>query len=170
LVILGIDPGTATTGYGVLEGTLDRPRVLACDCIRTSARSSTAERLKTIFLHLNEILEEYRPDVVAVERLFFNKNAQSAFAVGQARGVAILAAATRGIEVREYTPLQVKIAVTGYGRASKPQVQSMVKMLLGLREIPRPDDAADALAVALTCMQADAVESRLAGRGRRMGT
>jgi len=117
--------------------------------IRTGADQPTAARLQTIHRRLKELAHEWKPAEAAVEELFFNRNAQTAMRVGQARGVAILALADAGLEVAEYTPLAIKQAVTGYGRADKAQVQDMVKMLLGLDEVPRPDDAADALAVAI---------------------
>lgn len=147
MIILGIDPGTAITGYGVIRVENNRHIVLGYGAIRTPAKQSVALRLETIYSELRGLIQEFKPDCVAVEELFFNKNVGSALAVGQARGVTILAAAHSSLPVFEYTPLQVKIAVTGYGRAAKEQVAYMVRMLLGLAEVPKPDDVTDALAV-----------------------
>lgn len=147
MIIMGVDPGTAITGYGLVKVENNRHIVLGYGAIRTSAQQSTAGRLETIYSELKTLITEFRPDCLAVEELFFNKNVASALAVGQARGVAILAGAHAGLPVAEYTPLQVKMAVTGYGRASKEQVAYMVKTLLGLREAPKPDDVTDALAI-----------------------
>ena len=149
MIILGIDPGTAITGYGVVRMEKNRHTVLGYGAIRTPAQQSTSLRLETIYQELQKLIAEFKPDCVAVEELFFNKNVASALAVGQARGVAILAGAHAGLPVAEYTPLQVKTAVTGYGRASKEQVAYMVKMLLGLSEAPKPDDVTDALAICI---------------------
>jgi len=124
-------------------------KAVAYGLINTSAQEPLARRLHTIYQDLTDLLDCYRPEAVAVEQLFFNKNTRTALAVGHARGVALLAAASASVPVVEYTPLQVKQAVVGYGRASKQQVQQMVKVLLGLSEIPRPDDVADALALAI---------------------
>ncbi|MBE3571954.1 MAG: crossover junction endodeoxyribonuclease RuvC [Moorella humiferrea] len=150
MLILGIDPGTAIMGYGLIEagngGTL---QAFAYGCIRTPAELKTSRRLVMIYDRLREIIKEHNPDIMAVEELFFNKNSRTAMAVGQARGVAILAAAHGAVPVAEYTPLEVKQAVTGYGRAPKEQVQRMVQTLLGLKNRPEPDDVADALAVAI---------------------
>lgn len=149
--ILAIDPGTATTGYGVVEADGGRLRALAWGALRTHSKDPVTLRLAQLRDGLVELLDRYGPSVMAVETLFFNRNVTSALAVGQARGVALLTAADRGLPVREFTPMQVKQAVTGRGRASKQQVGYMVKALLGLPEIPRPDDVADALAVAICC-------------------
>ncbi|MFW6082978.1 MAG: crossover junction endodeoxyribonuclease RuvC [Chloroflexota bacterium] len=147
--VLGVDPGTATTGYGVVEQRGNRLKALASGVIRTDADQSTPARLQVIHRQLQTLATEWRPEEAAVEELFFSNNVRTAMSVGQARGVAILALADAGLPVAEYTPLAVKQAVTGYGRADKAQMQEMVRMLLGLSEIPRPDDAADALAVAI---------------------
>jgi len=149
LIIIGVDPGTAITGYGVLEFSGGRFRVLDYGPVRTAAKMELADRLEIIYRSLTEILKEHRPDHFAVEELFFNKNAKTALSVGHARGVAILAAVRAGISVYEYTPLQVKQAVAGYGRAAKEQVQFMVRSILHLKETPSPDDVADALAVGI---------------------
>jgi crossover junction endodeoxyribonuclease RuvC len=147
--ILGIDPGYAIAGYGIIEYSHQCFKMLEYGAVTTPADLLLADRLKMIYDGIGEIMERNRPDFVAVEELFFNTNVKTAIAVGHGRGVLMLAAANRGIPVFEYTPLQVKQAVVGYGRADKNQVQQMVKMLLGLSKIPKPDDAADALAVAI---------------------
>ena len=147
--MLGIDPGLATTGWGVVEESGGNLRALASGVIRTSAEQSTPARLQAIHCEIKRLAEEWKPTEAAVEELFFSRNVRTAMSVGQARGVAILALADAGLEMVEYTPLAIKQAVTGYGSADKRQMQEMVKMLLGLSEIPRPDDAADALAVAI---------------------
>jgi crossover junction endodeoxyribonuclease RuvC len=149
MIVLGIDPGTAATGYGIVERRGLRLRAIDYGCIVTASTSSLAERLLQIRNVVSELIETYEPSLVAVERLFFNRNVQTAFAVGQARGAVLLTAAEHGLPVFEYTPNEVKMAVTGYGRAPKDQVQRMVQIVLGLGELPRPDDAADALAIAI---------------------
>jgi len=149
MIILGIDPGTAIVGYGILEVNGNRLRALDYGCIKTDANLTFPERIKTIYDSLVELINRYKPTDLAVEELFFNKNVKTAILVGQARGVEILAAVNMGLDVFEYTPLQVKQAVVGYGRAEKEQVQEMVRILLNLKEKPKPDDVADALAVAI---------------------
>lgn len=149
MIIMGMDPGTATTGYGVVAFRVGELEPLAYGAIETPARLSLPQRLKEIFQQMHGLLELYQPDVVAVEELFFSRNTTTAFSVGQARGVLLLAAAQRGLKVVEYPPHQVKQAVTGQGRADKRQVAFMVRALLGLKEFPKPDDAADALAIAI---------------------
>lgn len=149
MIILGIDPGIALVGYSIVEFIGNRYRALEYGCITTDASLSCPERLQIIYRELTDIIEKYKPDDFAIEELFFNKNVKTAITVGQARGVQILAGINSGLPIYEYTPLQIKQAVTGYGRADKRQVQEMVKLLLNLKEIPKPDDAADALAVAL---------------------
>lgn len=149
MIILGIDPGTAATGYGVIEKTSQRLKVLDYGCIVTKPGLSTAERLGEINEELTELIKRYKPGAMAIEDIFFSKNLKTAVKVSQARGVMILAACKERVSVAEYTPLQVKLAITSYGRADKSQVQSMVKVLLGLKKVPEPDDAADALAVAI---------------------
>lgn len=149
MIVLGIDPGTAMTGYGLVERTGSRLRAVDYGCLETPAGMPLPERLLLIQDGLSDLIESHRPDLVAVERLFFNKNVQTAFAVGQARGVALLTAARFGLPVHEYGPHEVKLAVTGHGRAEKIQVQRMVQVVLGLAVLPRPDDAADALAIAI---------------------
>jgi crossover junction endodeoxyribonuclease RuvC len=149
VIVLGIDPGVANTGYGIVAH--DRGRLVALDggVIETAAGQDAGVRLKLIHARVGELLDGYRPDAVAVEDLYFGANARSAFAVGQARGVVILAAGQRDIRTSSYTPQQVKAAVCGSGKAGKDQVQRMVQTLLALPELPKPDHAADALAVAI---------------------
>ncbi|MCF6097792.1 crossover junction endodeoxyribonuclease RuvC [Thermovorax subterraneus] len=149
MVIMGIDPGIALSGYGILFSEGTNIKVVDFGVIKTESHLSTAERLKSIYEGYLNLMKTYNPEAVAIEELFFNKNAKTAITVGQARGVAILAAASKNIKVYEYTPLEVKQAIVGYGRAKKFQVQEMVRVLLRLKEVPKPDDAADALAVAL---------------------
>ena len=149
VIVLGIDPGVANTGYGVVAQ--HRGRLLALDggVLQTRAGTDAAARLADIHSRVAALIDEHRPDAVAVEDLYFGANARSAFAVGQARGVVLLAAGQRGVPCASYTPQQVKGAVCGSGRAAKDQVQRMVQTLLALPELPRPDHAADALAVAI---------------------
>jgi crossover junction endodeoxyribonuclease RuvC len=149
VIILGIDPGTAALGYGILERTGGRLRSVDYGVIVTSAQRSLPERLHAIHIALCDLIELHGPTIIGVERLFFSRNAQTAFAVGQARGVVLLAAAQHGIAVSEATPNEVKTAVAGYGAADKEQVSRMVALVLGMSERPTPDDAADALAVAI---------------------
>lgn len=149
MVILGIDPGLAIVGYGVIEVLGNKYGVLDYGIITTDKDLYIPERLKLIYDELSLIINKYNPEDVAMEELFFNKNVKTAIKVGQARGAAILAAKNKGLDIFEYTPLQVKQAVVGYGRAEKIQVQEMVKILLNLKTIPKPDDAADALAIAI---------------------
>jgi|SRR5271157_174260 len=150
-VVLGIDPGTATTGYGLVrsreDGSLES---LEYGTIQTPSGMPAHQRLSLLFHQLNKILLLHRPDECAVEKLFFQRNVSTAIAVGQARGVVMLAISEAGLDVAEYTPNAVKQAVAGYGNAGKKQVQEMVRVLLALPEIPKPDDAADALAIAIT--------------------
>jgi crossover junction endodeoxyribonuclease RuvC len=148
-VALGIDPGTAIVGYAVVAARGSELSMIACDVITTPASMPMPERLQHIYHHLSEIVSTYHPGEAAMEELFFAKNARTAFSVGQARGVAMLALANGGLAVAEYTPRQVKQAVTGYGAAGKEQVGEMVRILLRLKAVPRPDDAADAAAVAI---------------------
>lgn len=147
--VLGIDPGTATTGYGLVEGHGDRIVALSYGVITTSSRWELARRLQEIYRQLRTLVNEWQPESAAVEEIFFSKNARTALAVGQARGVVLLALADAGVPVHEYKPSEVKEAITGYGAASKGQMQLMVQHLLGLTQIPSPDDAADALALAI---------------------
>lgn len=166
MIILGIDPGTASTGWGVVNHEGNRLSSLGFGCISTSAKHDTAVRLQQIHHDVQRLLRRFRPEAVAIEELFVNVNVKTALAVGHARGVIILAAASEGIVPCDYTPLAIKRAVTGYGRASKLQVQEMTKVILGLDRIPQPDHAADALAVAITHAHADGggLRPRLQGR------
>jgi len=149
LRILGIDPGLATIGYALLDKETNHFEVLEYGVIKTSADKDDIERLEIIHRNIEALIKEFEPEQMAVEELFFNKNVKTAISVGQARGVILLAGSQAGLKVAEYTPLQIKQAVVGYGRADKMQVQQMVKSLLNLSEIPRPDDAADALAISI---------------------
>jgi crossover junction endodeoxyribonuclease RuvC len=148
--IIGIDPGTATTGFGVIDYERGRYALVDAGVITTPAGQPMPERLVTLHQELAEVLRDTRPEVAVVEQLFFATNVTTAITVGQARGVILLALAEAGLIAAEYTPMQIKQAVTGYGGAKKPQIQEMVRVLLNLPEIPRPDDAADALAAAIT--------------------
>ncbi len=151
MLCLGIDPGTAIVGYGLIreldDGSLQS---VAYGVIKTPAKTPMVERLQIIHDGLNEIIEQYRPDRAGVEELFFARNVTTAITVAQGRGVILFTLAQAGLPIAEYKPNEVKQAISGYGSASKPQMQEMVRMLLGLDKIPRPDDAADALAVAIT--------------------
>jgi len=168
--IIGIDPGTATTGYGVIETPFLNPRskpsklkgnkntkttdnfsCIKYGLIKTASKLPMAERLLKIHTELEKLINEYRPDAIAVENVYFFKNLKTALPVSQAKGVILLEAAKKRIPVYEFTPLQVKMAITGYGRAEKKQLQEMIKILLRLNEIPSPDDAADALGIAVCC-------------------
>jgi crossover junction endodeoxyribonuclease RuvC len=163
MIILGIDPGTAIMGYGLIEKKGNKFTALQYACWRTAAQTPLAERLLQLYNCLEELLAQNHPDEVAVEELYFNRNTTTAMSIGQARGVVLLSAAQKGIPVYEYTPLQVKQAVAGYGKADKKQVQHMVKVLLGLGEIPKPDDTADALAVAICHAQSSPFLRKMEG-------
>jgi crossover junction endodeoxyribonuclease RuvC len=153
--VLGVDPGTAITGYGVIaEDQRGEFVLLACGVIRTEAHVAMHLRLLELFQDLQGIIDEFQPDEVAVEKLFFGRNVTTAISVGQARGSILLAAALAGLDVIEYTPAEVKQAISGYGNADKGQVQEMVRQLLGLAEAPQPDDAADGVAIAICHLQA----------------
>ena len=158
---LGIDPGTAICGFGLVAEEKGALHMVAYGAITTQAGEPPAERLRLVYHGLRDIIGQYHPADVAVEELFFNKNVRTALQVGQARGVAMLAAAEADLEVAEYTPLQVKQALVGYGRAEKSQVQEMVRVMLGMDRIPEPDDAADALAVAICHIHSRQVARRL---------
>lgn len=151
MLVLGIDPGTATVGYGLVkehdDGTL---QAIEYGVIRTPAKTPMPERLNTIYDTLADIVEEFKPDRAAVEELFFARNVTTAITVSQARGVILLALQKAGIRINEYKPNVVKQSISGYGAADKGQMQEMVRMLLNLEKIPRPDDAADALAISIT--------------------
>ena len=147
--VLGIDPGTAITGYGVVGEVQGELQPLAFGVIKTPADQPLPRRLQSIYRAVSDLAKEWKPTAAAVEELFFSKNVRTAMSVGQARGVTLLALANAGLDVAEYTPLAIKQAVTGYGNADKAQMQEMVRLLLRLENVPRPDDAADALAVAI---------------------
>ena len=149
MIIVGIDPGIAILGYGVIEYKGNHFKTINYGAIVTGAKEQMPHRLAHIYQELIRILDKYSPDAVAIEELFFNKNVKTALIVAQARGVAILSAANLGLNIYEYTPLQVKQGVAGYGRADKQQIQYMTKTILNLNEVPKPDDVADALAVAI---------------------
>lgn len=149
MIILGIDPGLAIVGWGVIEYQSSHFRTIAYGSIQTPAGTRTEERLKAIYEGVVQLIREYHPDAMAIEELFFNTNITTGIRVAEARGVILLAAEQAGIAIQEYTPLQVKQAVVGYGRAEKKQVISMVTVLLGLKKPPKPDDTADALAIAI---------------------
>jgi crossover junction endodeoxyribonuclease RuvC len=148
-IILGLDPGTAVTGWGVIEHARDKSSLVAHGTIVTSAREPAHERLQQIYEGVLGVIDEYQPQAASIEELFGGVNIKTALAVGQARGVIVLACAVRGISPADYTPLRIKQAVVGYGRASKVQVQQMVKVLLALPKVPTPDHAADALGIAI---------------------
>lgn len=148
--ILGIDPGIGRTGWGIIEDKENKLTVIDYDCFETEPNSPTPQRLVLIYAHLQHLIDEYKPEALGIEELFFNRNVTTALTVGQARGVVLLAAEQAGLPIGIYTPLQVKMAVTGYGRAEKKQIGDMVKLLLKLKSVPKPDDTADALAIAIT--------------------
>ncbi|MCX8061559.1 MAG: crossover junction endodeoxyribonuclease RuvC [Anaerolineales bacterium] len=160
MVVIGIDPGVALTGYGIISQEEDG-EISVVDfgaIVTTNATQCESERLLLIYKQLIEILDLHCPAAGAVEKLFFQKNARTAMAVGQARGISLLALAQKSIPVYEYTPVEIKQALTGYGKADKHQMQEMVKLRLGLREVPKPDDAADALAVAICHLQSSPIK------------
>lgn len=150
MIILGIDPGIARTGWGVIEYKKSKIKSQKYGCIETSSKKSIEKRLEEIHKEISKLIKIYAPDILAIEELFFNTNAKTALIVGQARGVVLLCAAQADLEIKGFTPLEVKIALTGYGRAEKTQMGKMVKAVLNLKEIPKPDDTVDALAVALS--------------------
>jgi crossover junction endodeoxyribonuclease RuvC len=147
--IIGIDPGTGILGFGVIESNGDKNQLVDAGVIRTPVKEDDAIRLQTIYEELSDIIVQTKPAEMAVEKLFFAQNVTTAMTVAQARGVVLLAAQQAGLKISEYTPLQIKQSLTGYGRAEKKQIQEMVRVLLGLKDIPKPDDCADALAAAL---------------------
>lgn len=153
LIILGIDPGVATTGYGLIKKEGSSVSLITCGVIKTAPELPFPERLEIIHEKLTGIIKAYKPGLLAVEELFFFKNVKTVMTVGQVRGVIILTAILNHLPIQEYTPLEVKQATTGYGRADKNQVQSMVKLILRMASVPKPDDAADALACAICASQ-----------------
>lgn len=148
-IILGIDPGTERTGFGVIDASADKLKLVDQGCITTSRKQSLTERLLDIEKDLQELIVAHKPDILAIEKLFFAKNVTSALAVGQARGVVLLTCAKAGMEIFEYNPMQVKVAITGYGGADKEQMEKMVQKLLKLDFVPAPDDVNDAIALAV---------------------
>jgi crossover junction endodeoxyribonuclease RuvC len=151
--ILGIDPGTGIVGFGFIEADSKNLRLVDAGVIRTPANQAAELRLLTIYDEVRQLIEEYKPQWLSIEKLYFARNVTTAMTVAQSRGVILLAGVQAKLEIAEYTPLQIKMAITGYGRADKKQVQEMVKILLTLEQIPKPDDAADALAAAITHAQ-----------------
>jgi len=150
--ILGIDPGTGILGFGVIDAQPGgKARMVDAGVIRTPSTETDSQRLLTIYNELELIIQEHKPTIMSVEKLFFAQNVTTAMTVSQARGVVLLLGEKNNMELHEFTPLQIKQALTGYGRADKKQIQEMVKILLNLKEVPKPDDCADALAAAITC-------------------
>lgn len=151
--IIGIDPGTGILGFGIIEVVKGKPALVDGGVIRTPVKEDDAVRLQTIYDELTDIIADTKPDEMAVEKLFFARNVTTAMTVAQARGVVLLTAMQAGLKIAEYTPMQIKQALTGYGKADKKQIQEMVRLTLNLKEIPKPDDAADAIACAITHCQ-----------------
>jgi crossover junction endodeoxyribonuclease RuvC len=151
--VLGIDPGTGILGFGVIESTKGKAQLVDAGVIRTPVKEDDAVRLLTIYEELTAIIRDTKPEEMSVEKLFFAKNVTTAMTVAQARGVVLLCGQQANVAIYEYTPLQIKQALTGYGRADKKQIQDMVRVILGLKDVPKPDDCADALAAALTHAQ-----------------
>ncbi len=168
MIILGIDPGYAIVGYGVVKAENGRFHPLEYGAIVTQAGADFNRRLEKIYDSLASLMEHHKPDAVSIEKLYFQNNQKTAIGVAEARGVILLAAQKAGAQIYEYTPLQVKMAVTGYGQAKKPQVMEMTRRLLGLKNMPKPDDTADALAMAVCYGQASGSELRRAMLARRM--
>lgn len=156
--IIGIDPGTGILGFGVIEIVKSKPVLVDGGVIRTPIKEDDAVRLQTIYDELSDIIADTKPQEMAVEKLFFSQNVTTAMTVAQARGVVLLTAMQAGLKIAEYTPQQIKQALTGYGKAEKKQVQEMVRLMLGLKEVPKPDDCADAIAAAITHAQSARLE------------
>lgn len=148
---MGIDPGTGILGFGVIDSKNGKASLVDAGVIRTPVKQADSDRLFTIYKELEQLIKEHKPQVLSVEKLFFIRNITTAMSVSQARGVVLLLGKQYDLELHEFTPLQIKQAVTGYGKAEKKQIQEMVKVILGLKEVPKPDDAADALAAAICC-------------------
>lgn len=161
VITIGIDPGTALLGFGVIESN-DQSNLIDCGVVETASTSSMPDRLRFLYESVTELIQQHRPDVLAIEQLFFARNVTTAISVGQARGVVLLAAAQAAVTVVEYSPSEVKQAVVGYGKAEKSQMQEMVRIILNLDQPPQPDDAADALAIALCHIQHAAFAERTA--------
>ncbi len=151
-IIMGIDPGLATVGYGVIEIENKKPKFISCGCIETLARTDFNQRLNIINQELSQLIKKYKPNVCGVEQLFFCKNVKTAMNVGHARGVIVMTLSQNKIPIKEFTPFQIKQAITSYGQATKKQVEEMIKITLNLKQSPKKDDAADALAIALTTL------------------
>ena len=158
---MGIDPGLATTGYAFIKND-DKHQILDFGVISTSSKEQFAKRIEFIYKSLNRLIKKYRPDILAVEQLFFCKNVKTALLVGQARGIVLLAGINAKLPIFEFTPLQVKQSVCGYGKAEKRQIQEMIRVLFGLKNIPKPDDDADALAIALTYLNSQKFLEKIA--------
>jgi crossover junction endodeoxyribonuclease RuvC len=156
--IIGIDPGTGILGFGVIESAGGKNQLVDAGVIRTPVKEDDAVRLQTIYEEITDIIAQNKPQEMSIEKLFFAQNVTTAMTVAQARGVVLLAGMQAGLQISEYTPLQIKQSLTGYGRADKKQMQEMVRVLLGLKEVPKPDDCADALAAALTHASASKVK------------
>jgi crossover junction endodeoxyribonuclease RuvC len=167
LRVLGIDPGIAIVGFGFIDKIGSKLVPVQYGSIQTEAHTDPGIRLKEVYDAAVQLIEKYKPDAMAIEKLFFNRNVTTAFTVGQARGVILLAGVQAGLQVAEYTPLQVKQAVVGYGKAEKHQVQEMVKMLLKLSVVPKPDDVADALAIAICHAHSSALLTMINEAGKR---
>ena len=163
--ILGIDPGTLVMGYGIIDSQADEMTMVCCNALTCSQHSPLAERLSYLFDKLSEVITSYKPDVVAVEQPFVAKNVRTALAIGKAQAVAILAASQQGIPTYEYSPAQIKRVVANYGASSKEQIQEMVRLQLGLNQVPQPNDAADALAVAICHLREVHLREMLAKQG-----
>lgn len=161
MIILGIDPGTATTGYSILKKEKSQVRLLDYGCIRTAAGLAAHIRLNQIAQDIETLIDKWKPHKLSIEKLFFQKNVKTAMSVSEARGVIIQKCTEKGLEMAEYTPLEIKSAICGYGKADKKMVQEMVKITLGLQVVPKPDDAADAIAAAICLSNSLALESRL---------
>jgi crossover junction endodeoxyribonuclease RuvC len=165
--VLGIDPGYAIVGFGFIDKQGHKLVPVQYGSIQTESTTDSAVRLQEIYEALVHLIDKYKPDAMAIEKLFFNKNVTTALTVGQARGVLMLAAVQKGIPIAEYTPLQVKQAIVGYGKAEKKQVQEMVRMFLKLAEVPKPDDVADALAIAICHAHSAGLQQKLNGVGKQ---
>jgi len=164
LIVIGFDPGLAILGYGIVRQEGYNVKAIGHGVIETHSSQNMTSRLLKLFTEVQNLIDLHKPDVVAVEEIFFSKNTKTAIAVAHARGIVLVAAALKSLPLYEYTPLQVKQALTGYGRAQKSQIQQMVKLLLGLNEIPKPDDAADALAVAICHINSSTMINKIEGK------
>lgn len=163
MIILGLDPGTATTGYGVIQAQGNKITGICYGVIRTPASEAMSKRLRTIYDDVGQLMRTYQPDDVAIEQLYFGRNITTAISVGQARGILLLQAECHGLHIAEYTPMQIKKALVGTGHAEKKQVQYMIQKFLGLDKMPQPDDAADALAVAVCHAHSKRLNRRMLG-------